>query len=334
MNDPSEPRARSPYLFLLARPSLATRSEAANRLREMGLTVVAQYGRVAVEALARPDEALSAQDLGLFSGVFKGAVSAQHFERLTDEQRRVVEQWNTRFAGDYRRLKEDKTLLGRSWGHPDTEPPAPHSAIDPEEFMAFLEEYERRTGSPAMEPATEQRPTEQRGRRGAPRRPQGPMTPEAFVSYERDLSERFKDPTAAYHLARLAFNLGPTWYERIRGLRPDLVAELIERFFREAACWELTGEIAVGVVLVVRLAGAGQLIALVVGPRPGTLQVAGAVAHCVIAICEGQVGQHRADQPVEVVVGVGVGVRRIRGVGDERDSACRVVAECKELAAE
>jgi len=250
MNDPSEPRARSPYLFLLARPSLATRSEAANRLREMGLTVVAQYGRLALEALARPDEALAAQDLGLFSGVFKGSVSAQHLERLTDEQRRVVEQWNTRFAADYRRLKEDKTLLGRSWGHPDLQSPAPYSAIDADDFLTFLEEYERRTGTSAVEPTTEQGPAEQRRGRGAPRRPQGPMTPEAFVKYEGDLAERFKDPTTAYHLARLAFNLGPDSYERIRGLRPDFVAELIERFFREAACWELTGEIAVGVVFV------------------------------------------------------------------------------------
>ncbi len=215
----------------------------------MGLPVVAQYGQVAVEALARPDEALAAQDLGLFSGVFKSSVSAQHLERLTAEQRRVVEQWNTRFGASYRRLTEDKALLGRSWGHPDMEPPAPHSAIDPEEFQTFLEEYERRTGVSGVEPVAEQ-PTEQRRGRRPPRRPEGTLTPEAFVAYERELAERFKDPTAAYHLARLAANLGPEWYERIRGLRPDLVAELSERFFSEAACWELTGDIAVGVVFV------------------------------------------------------------------------------------
>ncbi|MPZ15521.1 MAG: hypothetical protein GEU73_14060 [Chloroflexi bacterium] len=250
MNNPSEQRPRSPYLFLLARPSLATRGEAANRLREMGLPVVAQYGRVAVEALARPDEASAAQDLGLFSGVFKSSVSAAHFERLTEEQRRAIEQWNTRFSPDYRRLKDEKARLGRSWGDPGMEAPAPHSAIDPEDFGAFLEGYERRTGTPASEPDTEPRPTEQGRRTGGRRRPQGPMSGEAFATYERELAERLNDPSAAYHLARLAFNLGPEWHDRIRGLRSEFVAELFDHFFTEAACWEMTGEMADGIVFV------------------------------------------------------------------------------------
>src|SRR6266511_900249 len=230
MTELSEQRSRSPYLFLLARPSVAVRREAANRLREMGLPVVAQYGGVAVEALATPDEALAAQDLGLFSGVFKSSVSAQHLERLNEEQRRVIEQWNTRFAADYRRLKEDKTRLGRSWGDPEMESPAPHSAIDPTDFAAFLEEYERRTGASAIEP-TDEGPTQQRRGRGTAARPQGPMAGETFAAYERELAEKLKDPTAAYHLSRLAFNLGPEWYERIPRLRPEFLAELFDYFF-------------------------------------------------------------------------------------------------------
>jgi hypothetical protein len=186
---------RTPYLFLLARPSPGVRREAARALREMGLAVVAQYGRVAVEALATPDEALAAQDLGMFSAVFKGSVKRQHLERLTDEQRRVVEQWNIRFSAGYRRLKEDPSLEGRSWAHPDMDPPGPHAAIEPRDFTAFLEDYERRTGQRAEASPGDEPPSGRTGPRGRGRargrRPQRPMTPDEFVDYEQDLARRF-----------------------------------------------------------------------------------------------------------------------------------------------
>jgi hypothetical protein len=247
------PGSRPPYLFLLARPSPTVRREAANRLREMGLKVVAQYGRVAVEALATPEQARAAHDLGMFSGVFKSSVKRDHLERLTDEQRRVVEQWNTRFSPDYRRLKEDPSLEGRSWADPDMDPPAPHSAIEPRDFSAFLEDYERRTGERASESPEDEAQSEQTGRRRGRRtrrRPSRSMTPDEFVKYEQDLARQFKDPTVGYHLARLAASLGPAWYERIRTLRPEFVKELFDYFFPEAACWELSGEIALGIVFV------------------------------------------------------------------------------------
>ncbi len=223
----------------------------------MGLPVVAQYGGVAVEALATPEEARAARDLGMFSAALKGAMKDQHLERLTDEQRAIVELWNARFSAGYRRLKTDTTLRGRPWGDPGMAAPAPHSPIAAEDFLALVEEFERRTGRPAAGKAETGAGVagSGRGRRKGQRtaqeqRPPGSMPPGEFADYERDLADRYKDTTIAYHLSRLAATLGSPWHGRMRALDLDFLRELIERLFREAECWKMTGEIAVGLVFV------------------------------------------------------------------------------------
>src|SRR5690349_1179468 len=111
---------RVPYLLLLARPSAAARAEAARYVRANGLVVVAQYGTTAIEALATPDEAATLSEVGMFAAVLKGAMKKEHLGRLTDEQRHLVEHWNTRFSRGYRRGKDRaEALRGRSWGDPD-----------------------------------------------------------------------------------------------------------------------------------------------------------------------------------------------------------------------
>ena len=60
---------RSSYLFLLQRTSIAARREAAKRLRELGMTVVAQYGGVALEAFVDPAQSEAAQALGILSRI-------------------------------------------------------------------------------------------------------------------------------------------------------------------------------------------------------------------------------------------------------------------------
>ncbi|MGH2491012.1 MAG: PLAT/LH2 domain-containing protein [Candidatus Limnocylindria bacterium] len=233
---------KQPYLFVLLKPSTAVRREAATRLRELGLRVVAQYGEGAIEALATGREAQSAQDLGLFAAVLKGPMKAEHEEGLTEDQRRTIAQWNTRFTLGYRDLRKDLTHLGRSWADKEVAPPAPYSAIAPEDFLRFMEEYARRTGK-AIRPA---------GRQARPRgkRASKPMGAKEFQAYEKKLADRHKDPSAAYHLSRLAYQLGPEYYDTVARLDPDVVRELITRFFREEGCWELTGEMSVGLVFV------------------------------------------------------------------------------------
>lgn len=246
-------RSRVPYLLLLARPSTAVRREAAKRLQAIGLRVVAQYGQVALEVLASPLEVEAAQDLGLFSAVLRGPMKEAHLERLTPEQRSVVAQWNTRFDRGYEETKRDRTLRGRSWGDPELRPPAPHSAIDPEEFKEFLAAYERRSGRSVRRGGRPQdRPADEPGSGSDDETPIAPgrASADEFSSFERRLAAEYDDPTVGYHLARLAANLEPEYAALIADLDPEFVQELVGRFFREAACWRMTGEMAIGVVFV------------------------------------------------------------------------------------
>ena len=234
------------YLFLLERPSLATRREAAKRLRELGMTVVAQFGAVALEALVTKDQLQAADELGLFAARLKGPMTAEHLEKLSDEQRLIVDQWNSRFSAEYRKLEDDRTHEGKSWGDPGLSPPSPYSGIGSEDFKDLVSRYEERTGEKIA-------PTPKRRRKGAPDEDDDAdqaAGAKAFVAYERALAKQYGDPTLAYHLARLAYRLEPGWRDVIARLPEGLLAELIKAFFSEAACWEMTGEMAVGIVFV------------------------------------------------------------------------------------
>ena len=235
-----EKHRRSSYLFIIQRPSTTARHEAAKRLRELGMTVVAQFGQVAVEAKAAPEEIEAAAELGIFSAMLKGAMSKEHMSRLSDEQLQVVQQWNTRFSPGYRRLTKHRLHEGKSWGDPEMEPRPGYTAIDPEEFKQFLDDYRDRDGKKitVREPAS-------KGKGRAK-----PMSPKEFTDYERRLRETYKNPTLAYHLARLAYRLEPSYREIILSMPAALVGALLERFFSEAACWKMTGEMSVGIVFV------------------------------------------------------------------------------------
>ena len=232
------PGERVPYLLLLAGPSAAARAEAARYVRAAGLPVVGQYGSVALEVLATPEEAVTLSELGMFAAVLSGAMKREHLDRLSEEQRRVVQQWNTRFSRGYRRgRKAAEALRGRSWGEPDRAAPGPYTAIDPDDFVDFLAEYEQRTGTRV----TPDRKGRSRG---------GRMSDDDFQALERRLEEKYKDATLAYHLARLAARLEPKYRDLVGELDGDLLEALWERFFREEDCWRMTGEMSVGIVFV------------------------------------------------------------------------------------
>src|SRR5215510_7336102 len=96
---------RATYLFLLRQPSAAARHEAARQLKELGANIVAQFGTVAIEAFATSDQAAAAATLGIFTARLRGPMKAEHLEKLTPEQRHIVNVWNARFAAGYRKLK-------------------------------------------------------------------------------------------------------------------------------------------------------------------------------------------------------------------------------------
>lgn len=234
------PDRRISYLFLLRQPSSAAVRDAARLLRELGTRVVAQFGAVAVEAQATDDQAAAAAALGMFSARLKGPMKAEHLEELTREQRQIVDLWNARFSQGYKKLKDDLTHAGKPWSAPGMREPLPYTAIEPGEFRRLVAQYEERTGRRAMPP------TERATRAARPRA----MPAKAFIAYEKQLAAAYKNPKLAYHLARLAHRLGPRDRQALLKLPPDLIREILERFFGEAACWKMTGEMSVGIVFV------------------------------------------------------------------------------------
>jgi len=226
-------RKRTPYLCLLHRPSISVRREAAKRLRELGLAVVAQYGTVAVETLADTREARAVEETGLFAAVLKGPMGTESMKGLSDEQRPYVRQWNTRFTRGYRKLVKDLEHSGKTWGDKELAEPQPFTRIDVEEFHEAVARYEKETGKKLFDRARQ--PTRRRK-----------MTPKQFAAYEKKLAEHYKDQEIAYHLTRLAYRLEPKYYEVIAAL-PDWI---IRFFFDEPDCWKMEGENAVGIVFV------------------------------------------------------------------------------------
>ncbi len=236
MNEPTREK-RTAYLVLLTQPSAGVRIETVRFLRERGLPVLAQHGNIALEALATPEEAETLSELGIFAAVLKSAMKQQHVERLSDQQRRVVELWNTRFSAGYVKGEQRaQELRGRSWDDPKLDAPGPYSAVEPEEFLEFVREYEDRTGERVATKANE--------------KSEGPPRGAEFGRFERRLADRYEDPSVAYHLARLAARLGSPYWEYVLDLSPEFIQAWWDRFFREEDCWRMTGEQSVGIVVV------------------------------------------------------------------------------------
>jgi hypothetical protein len=237
-------RQKRSYLFLLKRPGLDAGRQAAERLRELGMIVVARFGTVAVEALATEDQLAAAPELGLFAAQLNGPMAREHLAKLSGEQRRILTLWNTRFTPGYRKLKEDVTHAGKPWDAEGMMPPLGSSLIDVEDFLEFVAEWERRTGERLAYDGGTRRPGRRLSR--APR----PMSAREFVAFERSLAETYKDETIGYRLARLGYRLDPARRNLLFTLPVGLLEELFERYFDEPACWEMTGEMAVGIVFV------------------------------------------------------------------------------------
>jgi hypothetical protein len=231
---------RTSYLLLLRNPSPAARQDAVRQLKDLGVVVSAQFGGVAIEVLATADQAEAIANLGMFSARLKGPMKAEHLEKLTPEQRQIVGVWNARFGASYRKLKEDDSKVGKTWSGEGVREPLPYTAIAPEDFIALVERYEERTKKKVSPPKT----TTRKGR------PQRPMSADDFKKFEKRLADAYKNPTLAYHLARLARRLDRRYESLLLKLPPELLAEIFEVFFGEAACWRMTGEMAVGIVFV------------------------------------------------------------------------------------
>ena len=234
------PQERTSSLLLLRNPSTAARQEAVRQLREMGVAVVAQFGGVAIEVLATRDQAEAIANLGMFASRLRGPMKTEHLEKLSAEQRQIVTIWNARFAPSYRKLKDDDTNVGKAWSDEDRREPLPYTAIGPEAFIELVGKYEERTKKKLL-------PPEPRTKKGKPQRP---MSADDFRKFEKRLADAYKNPTLAYHLARLLQRLDRRYESVLLRLPPELLQEIFELFFAEAVCWRMTGEMSVGIVFV------------------------------------------------------------------------------------
>ena len=216
---------RTSYLLLLRNPSAAARQDAVRQLKDAGVTVVAQFGSGAIEVLATRDQSEAIAAFGMFSARLKGPMKAEHLEKLTAEARQIVGIWNARFAAGYRKLKDDISNAGKSWGDEGRSEPLPYTAIAPEDFLALLGKYEERTKKKLL--ASSPQTT---GTRKA--RPARPMSADDFRKFEKRLADAYKNPTLAYHLARLARRLDRRYESLLLRLPPDLLAGAPGVFFR------------------------------------------------------------------------------------------------------
>lgn len=240
MNGPS----KQPYLFLVDKPSTEARREVARRLREMGATVVAEYGDVAVEALVTPAQVEATRQIATASAALRGPMAREHLKRLTPDARRIVGLWNARFTPGFRKLTHDTTHRGKSWATEGLDAPLPYSAIEPGAFIELCRRMEKERGVTLLPPDTSSRQSKQ-----PPREP-APMTMRQFIDYERKLADHYDDERLAYHLARLGRRLGPHYYKVLFEL-PHWLIDLIWEFLHpEVGCWKMTGEMSVGIVFV------------------------------------------------------------------------------------
>ncbi len=226
----SEPKRK--YIFFLSIPNEEAAHLASSYLEDIGVKVLSRQDNIALICLATTDQVEEASASGLFSHITTRALKPEHMKKLSEDQIAVARLWNTMNSPKYLRLKADRSKFGESWASADKEPEPPYSLYDPEEFKRDL--------------LKQMKVSEKKLLSKYRRKKTRPLKGTSFVRYERRLNEKYKDPTIAYHLARIAYHLEPAYQEVLLRL-PNSV---ILYFFEEPPCWMMENEISVGVVFV------------------------------------------------------------------------------------
>jgi len=232
---PKETRSKQyKYLFLLNGNTPEAAKVATDYLREVGAKILERHGDVAMVALASEEQVDAAYQSKLFSAITRGAMKREHIEKLDTEQKDIASLWSYIHSRKYNRIRKDVEQRGKSWSDPKFEAPGPQTLVSPEDFKEALKE---KLGIDEKELRAKYKKRKRKPVR---------LTGKSFVDYERKLEKAYKDPTIAYHLARVAWHLEPIYYEVLLKLPLDF----IRVFLVELACWEMRGEISVGVVFV------------------------------------------------------------------------------------
>lgn len=222
---------RRKYIFLLRSTNEESVRIASSFLTDIGVRVLNRQRDLAIIALATTEQVEAAYQSGLFAVISAKAIKTEHRTKLPEEQDKAVEFWNTMHSPEYRKIEKDQTETGKKWASKDKDQEPPHSLYDPEEFkLALLKDLDIPEKELLRKIKKKYRPLD-----GA-----------SFKKYEQRLKEKYKDPTTAYHLARIVFYLDPAYQEVFLNLSESL----LDFFFAEPACWKMENEISVGVVFV------------------------------------------------------------------------------------
>jgi len=221
------------YIFLLTRTTEEAARISAAYLRDIGVKVINRQGSIALIALASPDQVETAYKSGLFSAISSEMIKAKHLEKFSPEQVEVLQFWNTMQSPQYHKLKADKSQKGKSWGDKERDPEPPHCLYDPDEFRQEILKHLKVDEKKLLEKYREKKSI--------------PLKGNTFIKYEEKLRNIYDDPTAAYHLARIAYHLEPAYQWVLQELPKDFVKAF---FVLEPACWKMENEISVGVVFV------------------------------------------------------------------------------------
>lgn len=230
---------RQKYLFILKKPSLENRKKATEYLQKIGIVVSAQFGVEAVIGQGPESRVEEARKSEWFYGVFSKQIKELP-TGLSEEQKRIIEQWNFSFSREYQKIREDKTHEGKKWSAEGMHPPRSSSHADRELLKS---ELLKKLG------ITEAKFIEQYKTKAA-KMPK--LEGKEFMKYERLLAEKYGDETVAYYLARMAADLRAEFQWVIANPTP-IVAEWLKPWviaFFESATWKLENEISVGIVFV------------------------------------------------------------------------------------
>ncbi|KPK55646.1 MAG: hypothetical protein AMS22_03690 [Thiotrichales bacterium SG8_50] len=225
-------KKRKQYIFVIKQVSQEACQVAKKYLVENGVKVLERHGDAAIIGMATEEQVEFSHKTNLFSIIASRAIKKEHLKKLSEEQQKAVRSWNNIKSDKYRKLRKDKTLMGKSWGEKDKDPPAPIAFYAPEDFKASLLEHLQIDEKELLKKYKKKK--------------YRPLKGNSFIRYEKELAKIYKDETIAYHLARIAFQMEPIYQDVIRALPIDF----IEFFFIEPACWKMEGEISVGVVFV------------------------------------------------------------------------------------
>ncbi len=224
--------SRRRYIFFLSRTTVEAARISVSYLQDIGIRVLNRQGSTALMAMATPDQVEQASQTGLFSIISAEGIKAEHLEKLSQEHNTIAAFWNTLQSSEYHKMKADRSQMGKSWASEDKEPEPPHALYEPEEFkQALLKDLEVSEKELLKKYKVKKRV---------------PLRGEAFVKYEQQLAENYKDPTIAYHLARIAYHLDPAYQDVLLSLQQSF----LDRFFAESAYWKMENEISVGLVFV------------------------------------------------------------------------------------